>query len=360
MHPILAQRGRLALYLIGWAPLAVLFTAWFALRGELDWGRAALVALPLALVAAYSSLASWYLCQRFPVRSSPPLTAFGAHLTAALVSSGLWVFLGWSWSALLSNAPGFAELGQRFSELQSTIFALGVPLYLIAVGVHYVILASEEASAAEARAIDLRLMAREAELKALRSQLDPHFLFNSLNVVGALAGSDPAGARRMALVLAEFLRRSLKAGELEAVPLGEELALAAAYLAVERVRFGDRLSVEEIIDPAVRDVLVPPLLLQPLVENAVRHGIAELLEGGAIHISAARDGNLVRVVIENPCDPERRASSGHGVGLRNVAARLAARWGEEASFAAIPTQGSYRATIEIPHHGIGPAVSSSR
>jgi LytS/YehU family sensor histidine kinase len=112
--------------------------------------------------------------------------------------------------------------------------------------------------------------ARDAELKALKAQINPHFLFNSLNSISALAGIDAARAREMCVRLSDFLRSSLSVGEREAVPLSEELALAHNYLGVEQVRFGGRLRVEQQIAPECESALVPPLLLQPLVENAVK------------------------------------------------------------------------------------------
>ncbi|HXU44426.1 MAG TPA: histidine kinase [Thermoanaerobaculia bacterium] len=349
MHPIFAGRGRLGLYLLGWLPLALLFVVLLVWRGGLSWGEATLVALPLVLLDAYLCLAAWYLCRALPLRRGPLWEALGAHLLSALASSVLWVLAGWAWVTLLGTIPGLDRLGPRFLMLAPALLAVGVPLYLLAVAFHYLLLALEGAADAERRALELREQAREAEWKALRSQLDPHFLFNSLNVVAALVASDPGGARSMAILLAEFLRKSLKLGERAEIPLGEEVALAAAYLAVERVRFGERLAVIEEVDDAARNLPVPPLLLQPLVENAVRHGIAQLLEGGAVRLEASLQDGRLHLAVENPCDPDRPAqSSGHGVGLANVEARLKGRYGAAAKLRVVRQSGTFRVEIEIP------------
>src|SRR6185295_12622816 len=205
MHPIFAGRGRLGLYLLGWLPLALLFVVLLVWRGGLSWGEATLVALPLVLLDAYLCLAAWYLCRALPLRRGPLWEALGAHLLSALASSVLWVLAGWAWVTLLGTIPGLDRLGPRFLMLAPALLAVGVPLYLLAVAFHYLLLALEGAADAERRALELREQAREAEWKALRSQLDPHFLFNSLNVVAALVASDPGGARSMAILLAEFL-----------------------------------------------------------------------------------------------------------------------------------------------------------
>ncbi len=355
MHPILARRERLGLYLAGWLPLAPLVVLVFLWGGGLPWLEAVALALPLVAVYAQLCLAAWYACRALPLGSSRPWRLVGVHLLGALSSSALWVLLGWAWAAVLAALPPFRGAVERFAAPALLLFALGVPLYLVAVAVHYLILAFEVSRAAEAQALAARIEAREAELRALRAQLDPHFLFNSLNAVGALAGSDPAGARKMAILLGEFLRGSLKLGARETIPLGEELAQAAAYLAVERARFGDRLAVEEAVEEAALACPVPALILQPLVENAVRHGIAQLLDGGVIRLEARRLAGRLCLAVENPCDPDHPPAtrgSGERLGLANVAARLATRYGEAARVEARAAPGRFRVEVELP---AGPA-----
>lgn len=352
MHPIFAGRGRLGLYLLGWSPLAALIVVLLVWRGELSWGEAMLVGLPLAYLFAYLCLSAWYLCRALPLQpgKNAALEALGGHLIAALASGGLLAFAGRIWLLLLGSIPGLDRLDLRFPAVAPVLFALGVPLYLLSVAVHYLLLALEEAGAAERRGRGLRILAREAEWKALRAQLDPHFLFNGLNTIAALSATDPAGTRRMAILLAEFLRRSLQLGQREEIPLAEEAALASSYLAVERARFGERLEVVEALEPEALSRRVPPLLLQPLIENAVRHGIAQLLDGGVIRIEARieRGGDRLHLAVENPCDPDRSGSTGHGVGLANVRARLAGRYGEAALFRVLATPGRFRVEIELP------------
>lgn len=357
MHPIFAGRGRLGLYLLGWSPLAALTVVLLVWRGELAWGEAVLVGLPLAYLFAYLCLSAWYLCRALPLRRDRGvrhvLEVLGGHLAAALASGALLALAGRGWLLLLSSISGLDQLDRRFSAVAPMLFALGVPLYLLSIAFHYLLLALAEGGDAERRARESRLAAREAEWKALRAQLDPHFLFNGLNTISALATSDPAAARRMAILLAEFLRRGLKVGDRAEIPLAEEAALAASYLAVERVRFGGRLTIEEALEDGALACPVPPLLLQPLVENAVRHGVAQLLEGGAVRIEARIEerGEGIRrlhLAVENPSDPDRPAPAGHGVGLRNVRARLAGRHGDAAVLRVLPSPGRFRVEIELP------------
>jgi two-component system sensor histidine kinase AlgZ len=359
VHPILAHRGRLGLYLLAWLPLLPLVAGLLVIEGGASWGEAFVVAGPPLVVYAYLCLAAWYVCRALPLKEADLLALVTTHGLSAVLSAGLWVVLGegWAWSLKRLGAPPgggtgiFPRAMTSYVDSTPALFGLGLPLYLVAVVLHYLLLAVEESRAAERRALELRVLAREAELRALKAQLDPHFLFNSLNAVAALAGSDPGAARKMAILLSEFLRRSLALGGRAAIPLSEELAHATSYLAVERVRFGDRLAVEEEIEEEARACLVPPLLLQPLVENAVRHGVAQLLEGGVIQIMARIASGRLVLAVENPCDPSHpapRAEGVGGVGLKNVAAQLAVLHGKAAELAVTAPPGRFRVEIQIP------------
>jgi sensor histidine kinase YesM len=178
----------------------------------------------------------------------------------------------------------------------------------------------------------LREMAARSELKALKAQINPHFLFNALNSISALISADPRAAQATLERLAGIFRGTLLASERESVTLGRELELIDAYLDVERARFGARLDVRESIDPAVRDVQIPPLVIQPIVENAVRHGISPRVEGGTISIGAAMVEGGLRIVIEDdgagPTTGNVEKMMEGGFGLRNVRDRLRTRFGD--------------------------------
>src|SRR6266542_4518816 len=348
MHPILARKRRLLTYLAASAPLGALLTVLLARPGAYSLAQAAAVAFPLAVVYAFLGLSAWYPCRSLPLTRAKVPVLLTSHGGAALVTSAAWVLLGAGIGRLLDQVPAFSGMAEGYAAQAPALFAVGVLLYLLSVALHYVLLAFEAARDAERREAQLRLLAREAELKALKSQVQPHFLFNCLNSISALAGSDPARAREMCLGLASFLRQSLAVGERASILVGEELSLARSYLDVERIRFGKRLAVEESIEPSGEECLVPPLLLQPLVENAVVHGIATLAEGGAVRLEASRAGNRLRIVIENPFDPDAPARGSGGLGLKMVRDRLAALYGPDAMFAARRLEGRHLAIISIP------------
>lgn len=187
----------------------------------------------------------------------------------------------------------------------------------------------------------------EAEVRALQARIRPHFLFNSMNTIASLIRIEPARAERAVEDLADLFRAALGAGKGEA-SLEEELHLAGRYLAIEKLRLGDRLQVRwDLVEPLPRGLPLPRLTLQPLVENAVLHGVSRLEDGGEIAIAARMDGRLLRLTIRNPSPPPNGAR-GSGHAQESIAARLAYHYGREARMTAGWDGGYYRCELEIP------------
>jgi two-component system sensor histidine kinase AlgZ len=333
MHPILASGRRVLLYVLAWMAILGLLAAILRTSAGVGWQTAVSGLAPACVLFAFICLTPWYLCRVRPL--GEPNRAIAPSLGAAVAGSA--IFVGAAGLASPALAPHLPLL-----------FALGVLLYLLSTGLHYAAIASVEQREAEDRVTEARALARESQLQALKFQLNPHFLFNSLHSIAALTTLDGARAREMCIRLSDFLRASLSLGDRESIPLREELALARSYLEVERVRFGARLQVEEAIASTCEDCLVPALLLQPLVENAVKHGIAGLVEGGAIRLTAMRNGAGVSIEIENAFDPEAAAMPRDGMGLAHVRRRLAMRYGDGADFIAGVDGAVYRVTLRLP------------
>jgi hypothetical protein len=350
MHPILGRPKRLALYLLAWVPLTKLLAYLIAAQGGLSSLEITVLIVPLALLYAFICLSTWYSCRAVPLETTGFLQVVISHLLGALIVSFLWVLAAEGLAAELSSFTRFQGLNTRFNKDLPLIFGLGVLLYLLSVAMHYVMLAQLASREAEQRVLQAHVQARDAELRALKAQVNPHFLFNSLHSISALTSSDPAQAREMCIALADFLRRTLGLGEKSVISLEEELSLIHSFLAVEKIRFGARLDMREDIEPATLDCMVPPLLLQPLVENAVAHGIANLTEGGWIHLNAnyrAADESIA-ISVENSFDPEAPARRRNGVGLVNVRQRLYTRYGNNASFSVSKNGDSFQVALTLP------------
>src|SRR5437763_779885 len=298
MHPLLATR-RLFLYLVSWTPILGLLVNLSRAAGApaLD---AVVVLGPALIVFAFICLSPWYICRVRPLR----LPAIPGLLVTFTVAAAVGSLARVGTAAVIAGALSRpAGLG----PISGVLFGIGVLLYMLSTGLHYAVLSAEASREAERRTAEARTLAREAELHSLKLQLNPHFLFNSLHSISALATLDGARAREMCIRLADFLRSSLGLGDRESIPLKEEVALARSYLEVEQVRFGKRLRVDAAIDEECEGCVIPALLLQPLVENAVKHGVAGLVEGGAVRLVARREAGEVAITIENEFDPEAQA-----------------------------------------------------
>jgi len=348
MHPILASGAALAMYLGGWVPLAALLVFVLEASGTLGWAASTAIVAPACVVYAFVCLSPWYIVRMAPLRSSTIARVLGPSFGAAACASTLLLAITRGMAFLLSRFAPFYDVDARFRPHAPLVFGMGVLLYLLSAGVHYVMVSVEESKEALNREMQALVVARDAEIKALKAQINPHFLFNSLNSISALAGVDATRAREMCVRLSDFLRSSLRLGERETVPLSEELALAQNYLGVEQVRFGSRLKVEQQIEPGCEVCLVPPLLLQPLVENAVKHGIASMVEGGTIRLTARTQEHALHLSVENPFDPEGAVARRNGMGLEIVKRRLAARYGDRADMVTHSEDRRYRVEVLLP------------
>ena len=305
-----------------------------------------------------------------------------------LVATGFALTLGFRWiyrtarARRLSN-PAFALLVVAVSfagaavwiEVQSLAFSVylsatrGEPLDLVWVALlpgpllyhgfvllawsllYYAIVTWSDVARERARANRAEALAHEARLAALRSQLEPHFLFNTLNAISTLVvEGQNAAATRMISRLSEFLRLTLDAADETEVPVAEELEFARRYLEIEQARFGDRLRATIDAEPDVMDALVPVMLLQPLLENAVKHGVLEQERGGSVAVTIEASDRTLRVTVADDgpgIAPGRDAR--HGVGLANTAARLAELYGDAGRLALERSpSGGLEVRVELP------------
>ena len=270
------------------------------------------------------------------------------HVTTAVILTFFWIKVGGIIAGELDSANGWKGTYNEYTKRTDMLYAAGELYYLLGVAVQYGLIAHKASLEAQERAVESSARAREAELTALKAQINPHFLYNSLNSISALTSIDPARARDMCVSLADFLRLTLGMGEKAVIPLREEVDLLEKYCAIEKVRFGERLTIQKDIEDEAKECLLPPLLLQPLFENAVVHGIAQMPEGGWIRLRAARNGERMLMTVENSWDPEAGSSRKNGVGLKNVQRRLEARYGKEAQLNASAEEEVFRVSLSFP------------
>lgn len=276
-----------------------------------SWEQALRTALASAWAWVPLTILALWLAERFPLdrggwRRHLPVHLAGA-LGACLARAGLVLALN-PWVGWYRSVPPLADL--LLTSVANNLF-----LFALIVGVgHALVFARRSREKDEARA--------RAELAALRMQIQPHFLFNALNTVAALVHESPSVAERMIVRLSTLLRATLDAPDAEEVPLVEELRIARLYLEIEEARFEDRLRVRWRVDPRAYGARVPHLILQPLVENAVRHGISPRAAPGTVEIAAERVDGTLRLEVRDDGVGGAPAAAAAGVGLQNTRERL--------------------------------------
>jgi len=339
MHPIFKSRTGWLTYTVVWIQIGAMLGFVLSVYGHMRFQEGLVLTFPVTILLAIVCLTPWYTCRALPLNRTAPWKILLNHVVAAGLASSIVMAVV---QALVGIGAGLSPMLAERLQLVTPVLAGTIFLcYLLSIALHYVMIGVETSKQAE-------ILSREAELKALKAQVNPHFLFNSLNSISALTAVDPKRAREMCIRLSDFLRISLRLGEKLSIPFGEELSLTSSYLDVEQIRFGTRLRVKNDFDPASADCEVPPLLVQPLVENAIKHGIASLSDGGEILMSAHVADQRLRFCIENAFDPDAPAMRKSGFGLVNVRSRLAARYGQAARLDIQVENNVYKVVMTLP------------
>jgi signal transduction histidine kinase len=307
-----------------WTGSAVVYAAVLAAQIGLPFlmalHQSAMYMFSLALLMIPVARVSW----RWMSRESTSASLIARHVAMGVVVIGLWRTLIIVHDRL-AVGPYFWDL--IYAQSWMFQFLFDVAVYGMALGVTLTSQAWQRERERERREAALTIVAREAELGAIRAQFQPHFVLNTLNSVLALIDSDPALARTMVVRLADLMKAVFDRIDLSTVPLGRELDLVGAYLDVERIRFGSRLSVAFDVDEAAREVMVPPFLLQPIVENAVKHGIAPYAHPGRIEVSARLADGRVRLTVTDSGTGSVASPAGTGRGLSMTRRRLDTMYG---------------------------------
>ena len=344
------------LFILGWTAVGVAFAAQHYLKsadlGEpVAWHLALGGALADWYVFAILSIPTCWLAGKFPLTGTHWRLKIALHSAACALFSLLWILLrvglaNW----LIPHQPGGKPVGDLLRFALVATFFFNLLVYWVIVTAVHALAYYRSLRERERRVLELEHRLTTARLHALQMELNPHFLFNALNGISTLMYRDVDIADSMLLKLAALLRHALDRSDRQKVALGEELEFLGKYLDLEQMRFGSRLSVERDIEPAALDASVPNLLLQPLVENAIKHGFEPQARPGTIRIVARIIGDRLRLEVEDngkglPVGQPVR----EGVGTANSKARLAQLYGRNASLnLERGREGGVRAVVEIP------------
>lgn len=348
MHPILSDNRKFIIYQFVWGVIGALLGAELSVFNQLPSYQSMLFTLPMLLLLGQMNLSAWYVSKAFPLDRTPLWKVLIIAAAFVVFLGTVWTLAGWGIKMVIESTLTVPLSPLSLKQSLFVLYVTAKPFSLAMLALSYLISAFERTKESERMAYEARIHAQNAELKALRMQIDPHFLFNSLNSISALTSVDAALARTMTTKLADFFRKSLSYGAKESISFKEELSLTDDYLSIERIRFGKRLSVEQIIDPSALTAVVPPLLLQPLLENAIKHGIAGTVDGGTITITAETKSDRLFVTVENPVDGDAPQRPGAGMGLEILRRRLQTIYGEESGLIKRSTDGRFTVILFLP------------
>ncbi len=349
MNPILCNLRNISLSYAIWLMAGCLLAALLVLTNSGEWINSLLFAIPTMLAFGALSAPAYFVSRALPMQKRNFLKVFLIFGGSALLHGSLWLLVCFAWNKLsLTIEEPWAGIALH-QHLASLLLITGSLLYLLTVLVYDVLIAFDNIRLSERREAASEVLARDAELQVLRTQINPHFLFNSLNSISALTTIDAAGARSMTIELAQFFRQTLALSEQQKITLSEEIALCNHFLSIEKIRFGKKLQVQMVLDPASEACLLPPMLLQPLLENAIKHGIRDLVDGGTIVLTSKTKAPWLFISIENPIDADSNNSAqGTGTGLKNLQARLHSLYGAKSRVEKKCTEHFFRIEIALP------------
>ncbi len=346
-HPILSGSGY-KLYALVW--LVVMAAHGSVLYFYYDFSMSIAIADSLVFNLIFGAIAPglWFIVT-FGSLNKDELSLVGTHVGAAFLTIVVWLALS---NYILKSIFYTSSVYLTFLNDSSVWRVIvGILFYSISVLIFYLIKYYQDMQKRLNRELELQNLLKDSELRMLKSQINPHFIFNSLNSVSALTISHPEDAREMVVKLSDFLRFSLGKDNSELNSLDQEIKNATIYLEIEKVRFGDKLKFEKEISADCAKVMVPNLILQPLFENAIKYGVYDSIEPVTIQLRCEVKDDLLYLHIANDFDPTSVSPPGEGIGLDNVRKRLNLVYGRNDLLEVEKKKDQFAVTLKIPIEG---------
>jgi len=345
-HPFIKQKN-IIIYTLIWVFIWGAFTSALYFFYEFSFKQASIDSLVYNLLFYGVGLAYWFNVRYSSFEKSQLFNLLISHLAAAALSVALVVFLSQTILKAIYPEEEYAEFLKDSMPLRAGV---GFLYYIIINLMYYLILYYEDLRERSLKQSQLESLLKSSELEMLKSQINPHFIFNSLNSVSSLTIISPEKAREMIVKLSDFLRYSLGKQNDQMNSLKDEVNSILLYLDIEKVRFGDRLSVAIDMQETCEHLLLPNLILQPLFENAIKHGIYESLEQITIQLEATCEANVLKVSVSNEYDPNATTKKGKGIGLHNIRERLRLIYGISNGVFIHKTDRIFTVRLEIPQN----------
>ncbi len=339
-------KSNLLIYLLVWSALFFIHFIIIYFEIGLSIEPAIIDSLVFNLMYVIIGASFWYPVKymSIDIYSTPRLIL--NHLAAALITTALWIIACYF---ILTNLFEFSPAYYDFL-LTSLIwrYSIGILFYAVIVSLIYVYVVYSNYKEKELNESNLKVLVKEAELKSLKYQINPHFIFNSLNSISSLTMSNPERAQEMTIKLSEFMRSTVSKNEMQKAYLTDEIKNARLYLDIEKVRFEDKFEYIENISDACKSSKVPSMILQPIFENAIKHGVYESIKKVNIVLACKEENNYVKITVENNFDPDAIPRKGEGIGLQNIKNRLKLIYNQENLITYSKERNIFRVNIFIP------------
>lgn len=344
-HPFITN-PRLAIYYgLFWLVVAVANTLVLTIGNNVDYTEA--LAEVFAFLVSFAVIGSsiWYVIKFSTLENNNFWRILFAHLIAATIIISIWMYFGVVILKLFHPGPSF----WLEKKLVNWIFG-GYMFYVMYVVFFYAVNYYQQFKEKLRNEGKLKALVKEAELHALKSQINPHFLFNSLNSISSLTMTDPGRAQEMVINLSQLMRYSLKHDQKEKVSFKQELENNRLYLKIEKVRFGSKLNPSFDVDDQCLKATIPNMILQPLYENAIKYGVYEATEPVDLFTRATMTKEGLEICIRNTYDPDVLSKKGEGIGLRNIRERLQIIYGSAGLLKVEDSKKEFKVTLIIPQN----------
>ncbi|HEX7027047.1 MAG TPA: histidine kinase [Gammaproteobacteria bacterium] len=347
MHPVFSSNRGLQAIIVLWLALSFLLAFMVSEYSESGLADGLLLFTPWYFILLFFCLSNFYLCELLPLDNTRMARLLGAQGAAATVTALIWMTLGYFWAKYgpHSNAADPSAVFQSSMYINA---ALGGIVYIVWIIVHYAWLNARGNEEDNSEKLRQKLLISQIELQVIRATLHPHFLYNSLNMLANLSLAAPEKIHSLCVQMSDFLRYSVNYAKKDVVTVNEELAHIQNYLNIEQERFGDKLKLEYTVDNAARPEMIIPLILFPLVENSIKHGIDSSLDGGFINVEILKRSNELIFDISNSFDPTGIKPQSSGLGQQSLQKRIAAHYGVAARMNIHKENGLYRVTLSLP------------
>ena len=324
-NPILKNARNIYFYILFWLFESL---AWFLLISlglNIETRYALIDSIVFNFLLAGLGFSFWYPAQYISIDDNFNYKIFLSHLTTAIISSVIWLLIGFVIINKFIKSPSYSDF---FYSTLAWRFFIGILFYFLITAFYYIVIYYMSLQEKIVKESELRNLVTEAELKSLKFQINPHFIFNSLNSMSALTTIDPDRARGMILKLADFLRYTLANNGKDKNRLEEEVKNVKLYLEIEKIRFEEKFEYIEEIDKDALDLKVPNMILQPLFENAIKHAVYDSLDKITIKLKCHIENNFLKISLENNFE-NGYSKKGAGIGIQNIKSRLELIYGQK-------------------------------